>query len=556
MSQNTLSIPDGERFRELRRAIWSHELGIPHTRPSAFVIRATADKPGTLPVNLSERGTPGALTGRFGFKGTRRELIRRNLSPSGGEACDELSRVGWGEGASRFVGNFHDFKVARQDFEPGCLKPAASRRSHWTRNAGLQPAYRVEGQNGLIGRVPKEWARGRLHASAQSAFVKSWTLILLVTGLYGLVIPCPAQQSAGDAVAGSLKGQLKPSVEVFLDYYRTKRKYVNADFPMKPDQFRRFRSEIVSALTRELGVEDWVVRSPVGKASPIAGKFQDRLIETKRIHGVTVEIHAVTLQPTGLIVPMALCLPPKAAAKPVPGVCVFSGHTRNGLHDLVVNMGSYQEGVAIRLAQAGIASIAVEKIDTGYLSLDGAKGNDENAIATLMLSWGSVLRSHQIRACLAAVEILAAHERVDESRIGATGVSLGGWLTIQTAMLNDRIKAVADFGMKTRSVADEVTAKGYNGQGDLCHIIPGMLKLCDRNLLPVTLAPLPMLAGHGVKDASSQRGHAANYRSICEGQYLELGAAGNYSYLIHEGGDSMPSKHAIEWFKRRFDHAE
>ena len=107
-------------------------------------------------------------------------------------------------------------------------------------------------------------------------------------------------------------------------------------------------------------------------------------------------------------------------------MCVFSGYTTHRLHDLVINPDSYQQGVAVRLAQAGFASIAVEKIDTGYLSRHGTKGNDENVAATLMLSWDSVLRSHQLRACLAATEILASHSRVDETRIGATGVSLGG----------------------------------------------------------------------------------------------------------------------------------
>ena len=217
-----------------------------------------------------------------------------------------------------------------------------------------------------------------------------------------------------------------------------------------------------------------------------------------------------------------------------------------------MNTDSYQQGVAIRLAQAGIASIAVEKIDTGYLSRHRSIGNDENPAATLMLSWGIVLRSHQLRACLAATEILAAHPRTDETRIGATGVSLGGWLAVQTAMLNDRITAVADFGRKTRSLAADIKADQYGGQRDLCHIIPGMLSLSDRNLMPVALAPLPMIAGHGRKDAGSHQEHAANFRTICEAQYKELHASASYSYLIHDGGDTMPSQDVIAWFNERF----
>ena len=357
-------------------------------------------------------------------------------------------------------------------------------------------------------------------------------------------------ESSSDPLAAILQPHLKPTVAVLLDHYRTKRKYVNSDFPMPRQKFEEFKAEMRSELARSLGIADWVVRSPNGKASPLANHFEDRTIKTISLHGVTVELHAVTLRPTGLVVPMAICLP--AGDDSAAGICVFSGHTSRGLHDLVVNTDSYQQGVAIRLAQAGLASIAVEKIDTGYLSRNGAAGNDENAAATLMLSWGSVLRSHQMRACLAATEILAGHNRTDATRIGATGVSLGGWLAVQTAMLNDRITAVADLGRKTRSVPADLQPQQYDGQRDLCHIIPGMLSLSDRNLMPVALAPLPMLAGHGRKDAGSHQEHAANFRTICEAQYQALCASASYSYVIHDGGDTMPSQDVIAWFQERF----
>lgn len=366
-----------------------------------------------------------------------------------------------------------------------------------------------------------------------------------------LVFVVAAAVFAADPIGESLKGRLKPSAQVFLEHHRANRRYKNADFPKARSDFERFKADVVGEFTLGLGLKQWSVHKPNGKLSPIGKLFEDRVLERREIHGVPVEVHAVTLEPTGLVVPMVLCLPP-GDAKNLPGVCVFSGHTSHGLRDLVLDLGSYQQGVAIRLAKAGMASLAVEKIDTGYLSRNGAKGNDEKEIATLLLGRELVLRSHQLRACLAATEILAAHPRVDEKRIGATGVSLGGWLSVQTAMLNDRIRAVADFGRKTRTISENMTATAYRGQGDLCHIIPGMLSVCERNILPLALAPIPMLAGHGVKDTGSHKAHAANYRELCEKQYETLGRPDDYRYLVHSGGDTMPSKEVVGWFRAQF----
>ena len=91
-------------------------------------------------------------------------------------------------------------------------------------------------------------------------------------------------------------------------------------------------------------------------------------------HGVVMEIHAVEFPETGAVVPMVLCLPSGEDKRP--GVCVFSGHSQHGLRDLVLDLDSYQRGVAVRLARAGFVTIAVEKIDTGYLSRDGRSGVD------------------------------------------------------------------------------------------------------------------------------------------------------------------------------------
>lgn len=357
-----------------------------------------------------------------------------------------------------------------------------------------------------------------------------------------------------DPLRPLLRPELTPLVDVVLDNYRGNRKYDDSQFPLPPDEYAAFQREVIDRFVATLQLEDWTVRSPEGKLSPIADRFLDRLVRTVKSNGVVLEVHAVRFPESGLVVPMVVCLPDGDDV--VPGVCVFSGHSKHGLRDLVLDLDSYQRGVAVRLAQAGLASIAVEKIDTGYLSRDGVSGVDENPVALTLLHWGPVTRAHQLRACLAASEILATHPRVDPARIGATGVSLGGWLSIQTALLSDRITAVADFGRKTMTIPPDVTADEFKGPADLCHILPGMLSLCDRNLLALAYCPRPLLAGHGRRDAGSDREGPLHFERVFAEQYAALGKDAEFEYHVHNGGDDMPAEKVVRWFRGRFGVAE
>jgi len=360
----------------------------------------------------------------------------------------------------------------------------------------------------------------------------------------------PVSNRSDDPLAPILRPALKSSVQVMLDRYRTGRRYTDADFPMASAPFEAFRRDITRRLVKTLGLEAWTVRRPVGKQSPLAGRFKDRLLKRIRRQGMEMEVHAVAFPATGAVVPMVVCLPEGDGKRP--GVCLFSGHSRHGLRDLVLDLDSYQAGMAVRLARAGFATIAVEKVDAGYLSRDGRSGVDEQEIATLRLAWGRVTRAHQLMACLAASEILATHPRVDATRIGAAGVSLGGWLSTQTALLSDRIRAVADFGVKTQMVPPGVTPNQFQGLRDLCHILPGMLSVCDRNLLGLAYCPRPLLAGHGRQDGGSAREAPVHYRQLYRRQYERLGHADRFQYHVHDGGDVMPADAVITWFEKQF----
>jgi len=340
------------------------------------------------------------------------------------------------------------------------------------------------------------------------------------------------------------------SVEQLLGAYRSKRALSVADLPLPPEEFERFQARMIGVLEQSLHLEKWAVRRPSVDSSPLAGLYRDHLLETIELHGVEVELHLIELVETGERIPAALALPDGDAVRP--GVACFSGHSRHGLHDLVVDLDSYQEGVAIRLAQAGFAAIAVEKLDTGYLAREAPDGVDEPEIASFRLGMGRTTREAQIKASLAAVEILALHPRVDATRIGATGVSLGGWLAVQTALFTNRIGAVADFGRKTVYLPDAAAAENFSGVTDLCHVMPGTFLEGDRNLTLLAYAPRPLLAGHGRADGGSHAQHERYYKTPFERQYQALGRPDAFRYQIHEGGDTMPASVVVDWFRQIF----
>lgn len=398
----------------------------------------------------------------------------------------------------------------------------------------------------------------------QKMRIKAETMILALLQIAGWAVVQPGLLAADapmDPFAEVYAKELPSSVESLMAQFRRERKFEVSDFPLKPEAFRRFQEAVVSGLTESLGLKEWVVQNPArAKRSPIADRFQDRIVKRLLLeNGVEMEAHVVTILDTGDQVPVVLCLP--SAEKPKeqkavrrPGVVCCPGHSKHALRDLVFDRQSYQRGIATRLAEAGFVAVAIEKVDSGYLSRTTPSGVDEQAITTFRLGLGKdTTRAVQLKAILAATEILAVHSRVDETRIGATGVSLGGWLAIQTALLSDRIQAVAEYATKTVFLGDDITPNEFNGVGDLCHLVPGTFQLGDRNMLMFPYAPRPLLSGHGgPSDKSSHREYERYYRTIHEAQYKALGKPENFRYHIHNGGHTIPPETVIRFFQEQF----
>jgi dienelactone hydrolase len=357
-------------------------------------------------------------------------------------------------------------------------------------------------------------------------------------------------------LAAIFRGAGEPLVNLLLEQYRRDVSFDTADFPLAAPEFDRFQARIRDVLTKSLGDSRWNITAPLTKHSPISDLFHFQALTVLSHERVELETGLIHNLLTGDRIPVVVCLPEGRSR--CPAVAVFSGHTNHGIVDLVADPKSYQGALALRLAQAGFATIAVEKIDAGYASRafhnNAPGGDDENHVATMLLACGKpTVADRQVMASLCALEHLATHPRVDESRIGAAGVSFGGWSAIYAGLLSDRVAAIADFGRKTQLI--DMDPAAFQGVSDYSHLFPGLAALCQRNLLPIALAPRRLAVGHGRADLDSDRQAAQIFYRPLVRQYEVLGVPDHVDYYEHSGGDVIPAEYVISYFMRALDGA-
>lgn len=353
------------------------------------------------------------------------------------------------------------------------------------------------------------------------------------------------------------------TVPAFLDNviarYEERREYSTDDFPLPLDDHAVFRRKVTNALVGTMSGSDWVVRNPT-KANAVSDKIKVQEIGTVTVEDQTLFLSAITVLPTGDVIPMAMCFPSSKA----PGVILYSGHTHFGLRELFVDKTSYQKAMALRLCQAGFATAAIEKIDSGIVSetfqhygehwRSDRWADDELEAATTLLGIGDYsIPGRQLMANIAALEIFASDPRVDETRIGAAGISLGGWLTLHTSLVSDRVKAVANYGGMWAYI-DPFTNKEdlakFEGINDYSQLIPGIWRLGDQNRFVLAASPIPMLTGYGEKEAE-YIAYRKYFHPVIANQYKALGASDDLEIFIHEGGHEFPPDAVIDFFKRR-----
>jgi dienelactone hydrolase len=245
--------------------------------------------------------------------------------------------------------------------------------------------------------------------------------------------------------------------------------------------FERYRTEAVLGLRRSLGLDPWPPRTPLNP----------RVVGTVDRSEYRIEKVIFESQPGFLV--DALLYVPKRAKFPAPAVLSPIGHYAD--QDFFIWS---EQARCIGLARKGYVVLTYDPISQGERTWIG-RGVHDTVRRKIILS-GMEASGLMFWDSIRAIDYLVSRPEVDAGRIGVTGVSGGGFNSLYTAVLDDRVKAVAPDGYATT-----LEALIKRASAGCCAYLPNMSAYADIDEAYSLIAPRKLLILGGYMDTLSDR---------------------------------------------------
>ncbi len=240
-------------------------------------------------------------------------------------------------------------------------------------------------------------------------------------------------------------------------------------------------------------------------------------------------------------VPAYVCLPGRVCG-PRPFIICLQGHRGWMHHSIAMSADEKSMNVpvhdgldfAIGCMDRGISALCIEQRSFGErreltMANPSADGCQDAAMHALFL--GRTLLGERVYDVDRAIDYLMERGDADPRRIGVTGNSTGGMVSLFAAALLPRIR----FAMPSSclsSFRDSFLAMGHCS----CNFVPGLLNVADMADIAGLIAPKPLVIVHGREDhlfpiRSAQR----TFREI-QSIYKAAGAPKSCVLAIGSGG--------------------
>ncbi len=187
---------------------------------------------------------------------------------------------------------------------------------------------------------------------------------------------------------------------------------------------------------------------------------------------------------------------PAESSRPVPAILYCHAHGGRydvGRCELFEGRAALQSAYAADLRQLGCAVLCLEMPCFGERCEP-----DESTLSKEHLWHGRTLFGRMLAELVAGVDYLAAHPDVDEDRIAALGISMGGTHAWWLAAIDPRIRAAVQMCCFA-DLACLIASGAHDGHGHYM-TVPGLVRHGSTGRLAALAAPRPQLICVGLQD--------------------------------------------------------
>jgi cephalosporin-C deacetylase-like acetyl esterase len=293
------------------------------------------------------------------------------------------------------------------------------------------------------------------------------------------------------------------------------------------------RNELLDAVTDCLGI----ARLPCHGAPA-------RTVGTLERDGYTIEKLVFEALP-GLPAP-ALLYRPTGASRPHPAVVHPPGHWMEN-----AKLEPDLQRTNTWLARSGVAVLCYDTLGQGERRVGW---HQHGQLGTLLAGFTTV--GTMVAESRRALDLLAERDDIDASRLGLLGASGGGWSSIFTAAVDERVRAAAIVCIVNthRGQIRAARGTGWDGAVCLCNQLPGLAALGSIAEIMGLVAPRALLQVNAVDDPPFPIEGARRVAGELRGLFSAAGAADALEYAEVNGGHGLRPEArtvTVQWLCRR-----